>query len=50
MSRDELKDIIKKIVEKIENSPETACLFGDNPCDTCDNCDVTTRYAVGEEG
>jgi hypothetical protein len=53
MSREDLKDIIKRVLENLQqdqdsDSPTTACIFYDKP--PCDNCDVTTRYAVGEEG
>jgi len=48
MDRNELKEIIVRVIEKIakeeEQAPAAACLFYDNPCD------ATTRYAVGEEG
>jgi hypothetical protein len=56
MNREDLKDIIKRVLENLQqdqnsNSPTTACLFYDKPpCDNCDKCDVTTYYAVGEEG
>jgi len=54
MTRDELREIISRITKTIgERTPETACLFFDGGCkDTpCkDACDVTTYYAVGEEG
>ncbi len=50
MSREDLKDIISRVLDRLQNeAPTPACLFGDQPsCD--DNCDMTTRYAVGEEG
>lgn len=48
MTRDELKEIIGRIIKKIrenEETPTLACIFNDVPeCDT-----VTTYYAVGEE-
>ena len=46
MTKEELKDIIIAVIEKLqedEEAPQPACIFGDTPCD------VTTRYAVGEE-
>jgi hypothetical protein len=48
MSREDLKDIIARVVDRLQTeAPKPACIFGDN----CDNsCDVTTYYAVGEEG
>jgi hypothetical protein len=50
MSRNELKDIIARVIVRLENeAPKPACLFNDNPPDP-DPCDMTTRYAVGEEG
>ncbi len=48
MSREDLKDIISRVLDRLQNeAPQPACLFADSPCDSCD---VTTRYAVGEEG
>jgi len=48
MTRSELKEIITKVIKKLEEkgktAPTPACLYGDAPCD------VTTFYAVGEEG
>ena len=47
MTRQELKEIIIDVMEQLEEpceAPKPACLFSDNPCD------VTTFYAVGEEG
>jgi hypothetical protein len=47
MNREELKEIIGRIVEKLEEeAPRPACIFGDSGGD----CDMTTRYAIGEEG
>lgn len=46
MSRDDLKEIIVRVIEELEDdqAPLPACaFFGDG------GCDVTTRYAVGEE-
>jgi hypothetical protein len=50
MSRDDLKDILCRVIENLSNdeAPEAGCLFGDQS--DPDPCDVTTRYAVGEEG
>jgi hypothetical protein len=47
MSREDLKDIIGRIIRKLEqerdeSAPPVACIFGDN-------CDVTTKYAINEE-
>jgi hypothetical protein len=59
MTRDELKDILQSIRSKLQEPshlPGQACFVGDGPCDShCNDCsdnpcDVTTRYAVGEEG
>ena len=46
MSRDELKEIVIRIIERVidEQSPGAACIFSDTPCDG-----VTTYYGVGEE-
>ena len=50
MTRDELKEIISRITKTMEErTPEAACLFGDGACQD-DSCDVTTYYAMGEEG
>lgn len=50
MSRDEMKEILGRIIEKLrkctEEAPTPACIFEDNPCD---QCDITTFYGVGEE-
>lgn len=53
MSRNDLKEIISRVVEKIaeekklskSEAPAAACFWGD--CG--DTCDSTTKYAVGEE-
>ena len=50
MTRPELKEIIARIIKKLqkegkEDGPKPACLFGD-----ADPCDVTTKYGIGEEG
>ncbi|MCU0692086.1 MAG: hypothetical protein MUF54_11850 [Polyangiaceae bacterium] len=47
MSREDLKDIIARVVDRLQTeAPKPACLMGDG----CDNpCDTTTRYAIGEE-
>lgn len=51
MSREDLKEIISRVVARLEEeAPKPACFFSDNPCDQCDECDITTFYAVGEEG
>ncbi len=49
MTKEELKEIICAVIERMQDqadeaAPEPACIFGDDPCD------VTTFYAVGEEG
>ena len=61
MTRDDLKEVIGRVIKVLGTSPGAACIFGDNPCDTTlkygifppppppDPCDVTTRYAIGEE-
>lgn len=46
MNREELKEILERIVTKMEEAPQPACIFGDD----VDPCDVTTKYAIGEEG
>jgi len=47
MTRKELKEIIVKVIDKLQkkadNAPTPACLYNDGLCD------VTTKYAVGEE-
>jgi hypothetical protein len=46
MTRNDLKDIISSVIEKLQgNSPAAACgwLYADDPV-------ITTYYAVGEEG
>ncbi len=49
MTREELKEIIRRVFERLQEEPEDApapaCIFKDQP----DPCDVTTYYAVGEE-
>ena len=48
MSREDLKEIISRVVARLqEQAPRPACLWGD---DVQKPCDVTTYYAVGEEG
>ncbi|MFH1130921.1 MAG: hypothetical protein V1754_06270 [Pseudomonadota bacterium] len=47
MTREDLKEIICEISEKMKEQKDTdaplpACFWGDN-------CDATTKYAVGEE-
>ena len=47
MSRDELKEVITRVIDQmneVEEAPMPGCLFGD------DDCDATTKYAIGEEG
>ncbi len=46
MNRKELKEILERIVDKMEQAPQPACIFGDE----VEPCDMTTKYAVGEEG
>ncbi len=53
MTREDLKDIITQVAKKMQDvaqpeTPLTACLFGDE--NSCDTCDITTEYAIGEEG
>ena len=49
MSRNDLKEIIARVIVVLENdAPKPGCIFDDEPCDQA--CDMTTRYAVGEEG
>ena len=52
MDREELKEIIHSILDKLKNvkqeAPKAACFFRDDTGDS--PCDVTTRYAIGEEG
>lgn len=50
MNREELKEILERIVSKMEEAPKTACIWGDDACDQNPDCDMTTFYAVGEEG
>jgi hypothetical protein len=47
MSREELREIVLRVVEQIAEAteaPSAACIFSDDPCD------VTSWYGVGEEG
>lgn len=52
MNRKELKEIICRVIDCMkdqdqdETTPALGCVFGD----TCDTCDATTKYAIGEEG
>ena len=49
MTREELKEIINRVIDRIQDEregPKPACLFGDEG----EPCDYTTEYAVGEEG
>ena len=52
MTREDLKDIIVRVIDNMndDNAPACACLFSDNQCDDNPQCDITTYYAVGEEG
>ena len=47
MSRDELKEIIRRVIVQMQDDdgPRAACMFGDNTTP----CDATTKYNVGEE-
>lgn len=46
MDRSELKEIIRRVIERVQQeelqSPQPGCTFNDN-------CDVTTKYGVSEE-
>lgn len=48
MTRKELKEIIVKVINKLQKKAETAptpaCLYNDGLCD------VTTKYGINEEG
>ena len=47
MSRDELKEVIIRVIDQlqeIEEAPAPGCIFHDS------QCDATTKYAIGEEG
>ncbi len=46
LDRKDLKDILSRVVQRLkkEQAPQQGCMFGDG------GCDVTTLYAVGEEG
>ncbi len=51
MSRDELKEIILRVIDRLqqgqeEGAPTPACIFRDNGGEPCD---TTTRYAIDEE-
>ena len=51
MTRDDLKDIIVRVIDRMDETdeaPAAGCLFCDQK--DPDPCDVTTFYAVGEEG
>ena len=47
MSRDDLKDIIIRVIDQLNDedpAPQPGCiLFGDN------SCDMTTKYNINEE-
>ena len=48
MDRKDLKEVIVRVIERLneqDDTPKTACVFGDGG-----RCDMTTLYAVGEEG
>lgn len=50
MTREEMKEIICRIVEKLRKTaeaPPPACIFEDNPCDVGPN--PSTLYGMGEE-
>ena len=49
MNREELKEIIARVIERIndEETPAPACLFGD--VEPPPPCDYTTFYGIGEE-
>ena len=50
MNRDDLKEVICRVIDALQqgDTPTPGCIFGDHPCDN--PCDITTHYAVGEEG
>ena len=51
MNREELKEIIHRIVKKVdEKLPDTGCFWGDCEDAPPDPCDITTYYGMGEEG
>ena len=52
MNRDELKEVICRIIDQLqdEEAPTPGCIFHDAPEPGPGNCDMTTYYAVGEEG
>jgi hypothetical protein len=46
MSRDELKEIVRRVIERIvevTEAPGAACIFSDDPCD------ITSAYSINEE-
>lgn len=49
MKREELKELIQRVLVELnkepEQAPRPACVYGDGG-----GCDATTLYAVGEEG
>ena len=48
MDRKDLKEIIELVIKRAmaeKNTPRLACIFGDS----CDSCDVTTKYGLNEE-
>lgn len=48
MNREDLKDIIKRIINEIKTDAETACIWAD--CDDCSDCvdckDVIMYYGI----
>ena len=51
MSKQDLREIIVRVLDRMHEesdqaqAPTTACVYGDGG-----GCDMTTLYAVGEEG
>ena len=46
MTREDLKEIIERVLDSVEKkSPEAACLFWD--CADCnDSCDIVLKYGI----
>ncbi len=48
MNYSDLKEIIARITDKMNQTPEPACIWGDCDCIDCE--DVHTYYGITEEG
>ena len=54
MTREDLKEVISRVIERMSDeqqcTPTPGCIYSDAPQCGDNSCDVTTYYAVGEEG